>query len=353
MTLRTVHVKASIEYDVHIGRGLLDKAGEYIGAFTKPCTAVLVMDDTVAGIYGERVKTSLKNAGFSTLEFVFPNGEDSKSLSTLSQLVEFMAAQKVTRSDIVVAFGGGVTGDLAGFAAAVYLRGIRCVQLPTTLLAAVDSSVGGKTAVNLGAGKNLCGAFHQPSLVICDCDTFETLPPETFAAGMAEAVKYGVLTDGALFEKFETVPNKGELEDIVARCIAHKRDIVEEDEHDTGLRQLLNLGHTPAHAIEALSDFGVAHGHAVAIGMVMMARASEKLGFAKEEMSKRLLQVLKLHALPTETEFGAKEMAQAALSDKKRQGGTITLVMPVKIGETVLHKIPVEELERYFEAGKE
>lgn len=269
-TMTTVHVHASRDYDVCIGAGCLDSLGRRAAAVKAPCSALLVSDETVYALYGAAAEASLTRAGFSVRSFTFAPGEESKTVATLARILDALAAVPCTRSDLVVALGGGVAGDMAGFAAAVYLRGIEFIQVPTTLLAAVDASVGGKTAVNLSAGKNLAGAFWQPSLVLCDCDVFQTLPAPVFADGMAEAVKAGMIADAQLLDMLEDGAQP--LPALVARCVQIKRGLVAADERDVGDRQLLNFGHTAAHAIERATDFQVSHGSAVAIGMVMMAR---------------------------------------------------------------------------------
>ena len=251
----------------------------------------------------------------------------------------------MTRTDMIVALGGGVTGDLAGFGAAVYLRGISFVQIPTTFLAAIDSSVGGKTAVDLEAGKNLAGAFYQPKLVLCDTDVLQTLPEVVFADGIAEALKYGVLGDAALFEKIAGGDFRQDLEEIIETCVSMKRDVVEEDEFDTGKRQLLNLGHTFGHAIEQKSHFQMTHGHAVAIGMHLIAKAAEAKGIAEKGTAAAIAKALEQNQLPKETEFSPAEVAEGTLRDKKRRGGTISFVFPKKIGDCEIVKIPVEEVE--------
>ena len=238
-----------------------------------------------------------------------------------------------------------MTGDLAGFAAASYLRGIRLVQVPTTLLAMVDSSVGGKTAVDLPEGKNLVGAFHQPALVLCDLDTLDTLPQAVFREGCAEVIKTAILFDRPLFEDLKRDGLNFNRESVIARCVEHKRDIVAEDEFETGSRKLLNLGHTLGHAVEKCSGYAVAHGAAVAIGTAAMARA-----FCRED-GEEIHAVLQKFGLPLTTEFTPEELAEAALADKKRQGDTVTLVVPTAVGKCELCRLPVSELQSVFEAG--
>lgn len=343
--MRSVTVKTSATYEVLIGSGLLQKAGEAVKKVISPCKAAIVTDSTVVHLYEETVRKSLTEAGFSVCTFVFPTGEASKNIHTLSHLLEFLAKEEMTRTDMIVALGGGVTGDLAGFGAAVYLRGISFVQIPTTFLAAIDSSVGGKAAVDLEAGKNLAGAFYQPKLVLCDTDVLQTLPEVVFADGIAEALKYGVLGDAALFEKIAGGDFRQDLEEIIETCVSMKRDVVEEDEFDTGKRQLLNLGHTFGHAIEQKSHFQMTHGHAVAIGMHLIAKAAEAKGIAEKGTAAAIAKALEQNQLPKETTFSPAEVAEGTLRDKKRRGGTISFVFPKKIGDCEIVKIPVEEVE--------
>ena len=353
MEHRVIPVRVREGYNVVIAAGLLDESGSLLRAALGDCRLARVTDSNVAGLYLERVLISLRAAGYDVSSFVFPAGEQNKNMQTLADLLEFFADERLTRTDCVLALGGGVTGDMAGFAAGCYLRGIRYVQLPTTLLSAVDSSVGGKTAVDLAPGKNLAGLFHQPSLVLCDTNCFETLPEGEFANGAAEAIKTGILDSEALFSMFETGDVQGNVAEIVAQCVRFKARVVEQDETETGLRKTLNLGHTAGHAIEQCSGYTIPHGHAVAIGLAIIARAAEALGWAEEKIAARVEAALVKNGLPTTTEFSAEALANAALSDKKRAGGQMTLVVPRAIGECYLKEIPVEQLERVFRAGME
>jgi len=343
-----ITVSASRNYDVIVGRDLLTHTADYIRPLLSPATAVIVADDQVAPLYAGTVAASLETAGIRVLHFTFPHGESSKNASVLFQLLEFMAEHSVTRSDLIVALGGGVTGDMAGFAASIYLRGTPFIQIPTTLLAAVDSSVGGKTAVNLQAGKNLAGSFNQPLLVLCDIDTLDTLPPHEFASGMAEVIKYGILSDAHLFTMLEQDDAHQHLEEIICRCVASKRDLVTADEFDTGARQLLNLGHTLAHAIEKLSDFAIGHGHAVAIGLAAISRCAFAAGLAEEDHTQRICQLLTKYDLPCTCQYTTEDLCQMILRDKKRSGQTITLAIPRRIGDSYLYTIPVDQLTEFF-----
>ena len=336
-------------YDVVIDHGLRRRAGELISAVLPPCRVLLLTDDTVEALYAAEVTASLSEAGFSVVSHVIPHGEASKSAANLILLLEKMASEHLTRSDLLVALGGGVVGDLGGFAAAVYQRGIRFVQMPTTLLAMVDASVGGKTAIDLAAGKNLCGAFHQPSLVICDTECLDTLSPEILADGMAEVIKYAFIGDRPLFELLQG--DAPDMAHTIRLCVEDKRGLVEADETDRGVRQLLNLGHTVGHAIEACSDFAVSHGSGVAMGMVIITRAAERLGICRAGTLDALLSLLGKYGLPTECPFTTEQLYAAALSDKKRAGESLTLAVPYGVADTRLVTVPVDALEGYIRAG--
>lgn len=349
--MRTVSVKASRSYEVKIGRDLLKTVGAEAASLIKGRTAAIVSDSNVAPLYLDQTRASLESVGFRTCSFVFLAGEGSKNGQTYLELLEFLAEHQITRSDTLVALGGGVVGDLTGFAAATFLRGVAFVQIPTTLLAAVDASVGGKTAIDLKNGKNLAGAFYQPRLVLCDLDTLSTLPADVFADGCAEVIKYGMIGDPGLLELLETTDFRADPEEIVARCIAQKRDLVEEDEFDTGARQLLNLGHTIGHGIETCSGYELSHGKAVAIGMTLITRAAVAFGQCPPEALPRLQALLKRYDLPDTTGYGAEELYEKTLSDKKRTGSTISLVVPTAWGRSELQKVAVSDLYHWIEKG--
>lgn len=348
--MKKVHVNASKEYDVLIGNNLLSECGRLIGGILPKGRTAIISDDKVFPLYGETVKNSLEENGFLVETFIFPNGEKSKNISTYTKILEFLAKKGLTRSDFIVALGGGVTGDMAGFAAASYLRGIKFVQIPTTFLAAIDSSVGGKTGVNLETGKNLVGAFWQPSLVICDTDTFQTLDNDTFSDGTAEAVKYGMIKEPELLLKLSG-DFKTEINDIVETCVTIKRDVVAEDEFEGGVRKLLNFGHTVGHGVEKCSGYSITHGHGVAIGMSIVTRAAEEFGICQKGMSKKLDELLTRCGLPTKSPYSAEELYKVALSDKKRSGDSITVVLPETDGKCILKKITLDELLEYIKKG--
>lgn len=344
--MKTIQVQASKSYDVIIGKGLLKSLGKQLLTLNKqPCKVAIISDSTVWALYGKNTADSLISSGFCVLSFQFPAGENSKNAETYLDILNFLAENKITRSDILVALGGGVVGDITGYAAATYLRGVDFVQIPTTLLAMVDSSVGGKTAINLPAGKNLVGAFHQPSLVLCDLDTLNTLPDAIFRDGCAEVIKYGVIYDAGLFGHLSEKGLAFDREHVISRCVALKRDVVQQDEFDTGARQMLNFGHTIGHGIEAQSGFSVTHGQAVAIGMAIVAKAG------CPAIYKQITDVLQKFQLPATTEFTAQQLYTSALSDKKRAGGTVNLIVPTAIGSCSIVPTDVDALKSFIEEG--
>ena len=343
--MKTVTVSASKTYDILIGRGLLSGVGEMVKKLGKAQKICVVSETNVFPLYGKTTVESLKAAGFSVVTYIFAAGEESKNGSVFLDLLNFLAQSGLTRSDIIVALGGGVTGDLAGFAAASFLRGIRFVQVPTTLLAAVDSSVGGKTAIDLPAGKNLAGAFCQPSLVLCDTDTLNTLPVDIFRDGCAEVIKYGILYDPVLFSHLEEKALDFDREAVITRCVELKRDVVMEDEFDTGARMKLNLGHTIGHGVEAKSHFTLSHGKSVAIGIAIVSRAS---GCAD---TPRILAILQQFGVPVSTGDTAEEIFSYALSDKKRTGNLVKLILPNAIGDCSIVPTPIDKLQSFIQAG--
>lgn len=349
--MKTIKVNASTQYEVKIGAMLLSTLGDEAASVTATGIAAIISDSNVWPLYGETATESLKNAGFSVISYVFPAGESSKSGTTYLALMNFLAENHVTRSDCLIALGGGVVGDLTGFTAATYLRGINYIQVPTTLLAAVDSSVGGKTAIDLDYGKNLVGAFYQPKLVLCDIDTLQTLPDDIFRDGCAEVIKYGVLYDAQLFSHLEQLGLSFDRETVIGRCVELKRNVVAEDEFDTGSRMKLNLGHTIGHGVEKGSNYTISHGKAVAIGMAIVSRSAATYGICSAETAEKVVTVLAQFGLPTVTEFGSDALFQAALSDKKRSGSTVNLIVPEKIGRCSIRPTPVNEIEAFIEAG--
>ena len=349
--MKIIDVKASGHYQVLVGAGLLADIGNYISRIQKPCKVAIISDSNVWPIYGKIVENSLHCKDFPTVSFVFPAGEASKNAATYLEILNFLAVNAITRSDLIVALGGGVVGDISGFAAATFLRGVSYVQIPTSLLAMVDSSVGGKTAIDLPAGKNLVGAFKQPKLVLCDIAALDTLPRNQFIDGCAEVIKYGVLYDKAFVQYLMESGTDFDREYVVAKCVAFKRDVVEADEFDTGARQKLNLGHTIGHGIEAASHYQITHGQAVAAGMAIVTRAAVSQNRCTMQDYTILETVLKQFELPTGTAFNADVLYNSALSDKKRAGGSVNLIIPNSIGCCDIVATPVSELKSFIEAG--
>ena len=342
--MERVRIDVAQGYDVLIGPGLMEKAGEKIAQVHAPCRAAVITDDTVAGLFGDTVLSSLSGAGFDPVLWAFPHGEQNKTMETLAAALNFLGENKISRGDLVVALGGGVPGDLGGFAAAVYCRGIPFVQMPTTLLASVDASVGGKTAVDLPSGKNMAGAFHQPLLVLCDTDVIRALPKELIRDGAAEMIKHALLADENMFSLLQSGGWGKNVDQIIARNVAIKRDYVIRDEKDQGVRQLLNLGHTFGHAAEKCSGFTLTHGQGVAMGLAMAARAA---GMDPAP----ILDACRAFSLPTACPYTARELSEAALSDKKRRDRQITLALPEAIGRCYLKTVDIAELSAYFAKG--
>ncbi|MDO5113932.1 MAG: 3-dehydroquinate synthase [Planctomycetia bacterium] len=403
-----IRVAASKPYDVLMSPGLLAAAGTHIkyalGLKGDPTTGkienrriCIVTDSTVEPLYAmenQGLWASLATTGFAVCKYVFPGGERHKTMAAVEGLLDFLTSHNFSRSDLLLALGGGITGDVTGFAAAVYLRGIDYIQVPTSLLAVVDSSVGGKTGVNLKAGKNLAGAFWQPSLVLFDPDVLATLSDELKLDGIAEAIKAGLIAEPRIIDAVENElaagaqgvgygkPGAGAspqsvgaeaqgiaggnanssgqqripadtnfLTALAASAVEVKRRIVEEDERDEGRRQLLNFGHTIAHAIERCSDYSISHGHAVAMGMAIVATAADRLGLTEEPCGPKIIGLLKRFGFPLDCPYSPAQLAEAALQDKKICEDRITLVVPVAIGMCILKTIPVSQLEQFISCG--
>ena len=348
---------ASRAYEVHVGVGNLASVGAVTRKAAGGERACVVTETNVGPLYAEAVKASLENAGYVASIVTFPAGEQHKRLSTLEGILEALAEEQLTRDDVVVALGGGVTGDMAGLAAAMYLRGIQVVQVPTSLLAMVDSSVGGKVAVDLAHGKNLCGFFWQPSAVVADVTCLRTIEPGLFRDSVGEVVKHAVLADPDMLGLLSQKPLVSDAfaDDEVARIVAEnvriKRDVVDADEREQGLRQTLNLGHTIGHGIEACSGYQLAHGKAVAIGMTLVTRAAIHLGLCPEATLPKLVNLLREYGLPTETDYPAADLLAKMLSDKKRAGDTISLVVPTGWGKSQLYPVPVSQLPVWLDRG--
>lgn len=332
--------------DILIGAGLLAQAAETCARYFSPSRVHIVTDSNVAPLYLETVR---KQFDIPVSATVIPAGEDHKRLATVETLYHDFLRNGLTRKDLILALGGGVTGDITGFAAATFLRGVALCQIPTTLLAQVDSSVGGKTAVDLPEGKNLVGAFYQPRLVLIDPDVLSTLPKATFADGMAEVVKYGCIKNRGILDMIRMPRYKEQIGEIIYECVKIKRDIVEIDEHDNGLRMILNFGHTIGHAAEKLGNYtALTHGQAVAIGMVAAMKLSQAMG-ETNDLDDYLAALLTEIGLPTELPYDREDVFRALLSDKKKMGGTIHFIRVRTLGRAEIEKIDVETLHQLIQ----
>lgn len=349
--MKTIRIQTGNPYSIYVEKGALEEIPALMDALCgqrRPKLAIIT-DDIVDPLYAAPLQQRLQQAGYAVCRFAFPHGEASKTQATVGRVYAFLSENNITRADMVVAVGGGVVGDLAGFAAATWLRGIPFVQVPTTFLAMIDSSVGGKTGVDLPQGKNLIGAFWQPSMVVCDPRALDTLAPETFADGTAEAVKYGAILDEALFCLLERGELQSRLEEVICRCIELKRLLVEGDERDKGERQKLNFGHTLGHAIEKESRFSITHGQGVAMGMVLMARACEAQGISPAGTTGRIRACCARYGLPVEQPYPIHPLAAHCMGDKKRAGSSLTLVTLDRIGQAALYPIEASSLEAFVE----
>ncbi|MBR3970394.1 MAG: 3-dehydroquinate synthase [Ruminococcus sp.] len=346
--MKNIRVNTSTPYDVHIERGALSESGKLISAVLNSKKAVVITDDTVDKLYSSVLLNSLEKSGISADVFVFPHGEQSKNLQTLGQIFDFLCEKGLTRSDFLIALGGGVVGDITGFAAASYLRGIEFVQIPTTLLAQVDSSVGGKTAIDIKGGKNLVGAFKQPALVICDSDILRTLPEAELACGMAEVIKCGMIRDKSLFELCEShnISNIHEITDeIVYTCVDIKRQVVENDEFDRGERFTLNFGHTLGHAIEGWHNYtNYTHGMGVATGMCLITRR-----FCSNDIAERLEKCVEAYKLPVSTDIPMSELLPFCSKDKKCESDSISYIVCPEIGSVEIRRVTVAEFYKLME----
>ncbi len=353
--MQTIHVDLGEHaYDIEIAAGLLPQVGAKVAKLLpKARKAAIISDTNVAPLYADKLQKSLEGAGLVVCKIIIEAGEQSKNMQVLSEVLEQLAASGMTRSDVVLTLGGGVVGDLGGFAAASFMRGVAFVQIPTSLLAQIDSSVGGKVAVDLKAGKNLAGAFYQPKAVFIDTELLATLPTRFLHDGLAEAIKYGCIKDAALFEKIAAYADDdallADIGSIVAACCAIKARIVELDEFDTGLRMLLNFGHTLGHAVE--QHFGYSHfthGEGVAIGMYQLTERTEAMGLTPQGTAERIRAVLTKYNLPCDAGVEKSMLLDTMAKDKKKNGNSITLIVLKQLGEGALQKIDWQSVPEYL-----
>ena len=332
-------------YDILIRDGIFSDIPKLVLPFCSTKKVLIVTDDIVDKLYGDALLKNLVSSGFYCKKFVFENGEKSKNMDTLSDILEFAIKSDFHRNDLFLALGGGVVGDITGLASALFMRGADVIQVPTTLLSAVDSSVGGKTAVDLKCGKNSAGVFKQPRLVIIDTDIIKNLPEDIFEEGMGEVIKCGVIKELPIFDYINSGSVKENLDRVISDCLTLKKEIVEKDEFDTsGIRNILNVGHTVAHAIELLSEYSVPHGRAVAMGLVIEARIAAKYGICTEDTAKKIENAVRRQGLYSDNRFDKSEIAVACLKDKKNKDSKITFLLPSKIGSCMEVKLTLKEL---------
>lgn len=343
-------------YDIVIERGGLNQVGDWLRTLWGDKKVAIISDNRVAKLYASIVEKSLEKAGFQVVRFEFLQGEASKNLTTVSKVYDFLATQGMTRSDGIVALGGGVVGDLAGFAASTYMRGISFVQIPTSLTAQVDSSIGGKTGVNTALAKNMVGTFAQPDGVFIDPEVLSTLGHRELIEGMGEVIKYGLIQDTELWEELEAMDGSVEsilehAESIISHSCLVKRDHVVADELDNGIRLYLNFGHTIGHAIEATAGYGqVMHGEAVSMGMVQLSRVAEEKGLMPKGITQKIEEMCRKFGLPVTYENWDKEaLYQALTHDKKARGTNLKLVIVPELGKAAIHQIPLQEMKDFLE----
>lgn len=349
--MKTITINTASSYNVFVGSDLMNQISDFLPIKVPGQKAVIISDSNVWPLYGHHLECLLNNAGYKATHYIFPAGESQKVAGTYLAIIDYLASLSFSRSDLLIALGGGVVGDITGFVAATFLRGVSYIQIPTSLLAMVDSSVGGKTGIDLKVGKNLIGAFYQPEMVICDVSLLSTLPQDVFRDGCAEIIKYGILYDEALFSHLEKKGLKFDLEYVISRCIDLKRIVVTTDEFDRGERQKLNLGHTIGHGIEAKSNFRISHGEGVALGISIIAKSAHSMGFCSSETTERIQNVLRNIGFSLEIPYSPEDICPYILSDKKRNGNIIKLIVPENIGNCSIVPVVVDKIPSIIKAG--
>jgi len=344
---KIISVNVSKKYDVIIEADSILHVFDYISNFAYSRKVAIITDDIVDRLYSMQVYDSLKKQNIDVYKFVFANGEESKNIRTLSLILEFLAENKFKRNDLIVAIGGGVVGDISGLSASLYMRGIEFIQIPTTLLAMVDASIGGKTAVDIKAGKNLVGAFWQPSLVLCDTNIIKNLPNNIFVEGMAEVIKADEIGNFGIIDLIKKSLIYDNIDYIVEKCIELKRDIVQQDEFETlGVRKLLNVGHTYAHALEKLSDYKISHGEAVGCGLFVEALIANRLGLCDEDTKISIQNAVLKVGLLNEYNYPIKDIVNTMKVDKKNTDDLISFMLPKTLGNCVERKLSTNEVEQ-------
>lgn len=346
-----ITVNGSTSYDVYIEHGIIGRMGDVLRDKFPGEKALIVSDSNVGALYLNSVSDSLRDAGYETSTISFAPGEQTKSIDNYILLLNILSERDFSKTDLIVALGGGVIGDLVGFVAATYKRGMHCIQVPTSLLAAVDSSVGGKTAVNLPAAKNSVGIIRNPSIVICDPDVMLTLPDAELHNGYAEIIKYGVLNGTEIIDLLREAIEMQDFRNVIVKSISIKRDIVEMDEGDNDLRQFLNLGHMIGHAIEANSEYSVSHGSAVARGLAIEAKCSALAGYTEMSTYMSISDLLEEFGFDTSDTYSSQNLLPYILQDKRIRDGEIQILVPEKIGQCVMRSLPVIELESFIKLG--
>ncbi len=347
--MKKISLKTNAPYEILIDKNLLQYSGEHIRKVSSARQALIITDNTVNELYSGIVAKSLMSKGFEVFLFVLASGEASKSFQSAEKIFSFLIKNEFTRTDVLIALGGGVVGDVSGFVAATYMRGMDFVQIPTTLLAQIDSAIGGKNAVNLPHGKNLVGTIYQPKLVLVDIDVLATLPPKLFSDGMAEAIKYGMTRSSELFYKIKNFQVNDFLEDVIFECITIKKEIVEKDELEQNERKLLNFGHSLGHAVERLYNFsGYSHGQAISIGMAYTALSGEKLGITKPGTYDELVEVLEKYNLPYTIDCDINDLIALAQRDKKSLGQYFDVIVIESIGNGLVKRIQTGDLKKYI-----
>lgn len=349
--MEKITVKGSTSYNVVVEHNILDRVGELMRNKFAGKKALIVTDSNVAPLYLHTVETSFKESGYETYSITLAPGDESKSIDNYVNLLQFLADHHFAGSDIIVGLGGGMIGDLAGFVAATYKRGMKCVLVPTTLLAMVDASVGGKTAVNMSTGKNQVGIIRNPSIVLCDPNTLSSLSRDNLKEGYAEIIKYGILTGSDVIDMLRTAVDNKNYYDVICISIAIKRDVVVMDEGDKGIRQFLNLGHLVGHAIEAATNYSISHGKAVAAGLAIEARAAAMSGFAGMSTYLEIASILKEFHFDITHPYNISDLEPYLVSDKRIDDSKIKLIIPVEIGNCVMKEIEMSELVNYLKRG--
>jgi len=340
-----IHINVPKKYEIIIGKGSFNNIAEEIKEIYSGFRLAVITDENIYGLYGEQLKASLQKAGFTPKIIVIKPGEGSKSFETLMEIYSGLAGF-LRRNDLIAAFGGGVAGDLAGFAASTYMRGVKFMQIPTTLLSQVDSSIGGKTAINLPEGKNLVGSFYHPEAVIIDPLLLKSLPNKYLVDGLGEVIKYACIRDNNLFNELTSSKNyiHENTEELIYTCLNIKKELVEKDERDHDLRMLLNFGHTIGHAIEMQLNYAVSHGEAVCIGMYHITKNSQRLGFTKANTLEKLTSLFDYYNIKYNLPISTEHIIEFIYSDKKNNSDYINLVLLKEIGSAYIQKVPPENL---------